>query len=173
MLLTQEGCGELFDSGQEFLDRVAISLGGKALVPAAAALLPAWLQDAGDWRKRHAALICLAQIAEGCAKVMLEQLAPLVGMCLQGLNDAHARVRRAQGRAGLRSGSSATLRRGCTEGPRRQPHHTELSPESPFAMGQRRRRATAGPSSFGGRKGIAPGSLPPRRGDSRPGRLYS
>lgn len=89
----EEGCGDLFDSGQEFLDRVAISLGGKALVPAAGALLPAWLQDAGDWRKRHAALICLAQIAEGCAKVMLEQLQPLVGMCLQGLGDPHARVR--------------------------------------------------------------------------------
>jgi hypothetical protein len=89
---TQEGCGELFDSGQEFLDRVAISLGGKALVPAAAALLPAWLRDAGDWRKRHAALICLAQIAEGCAKVMGEQLGPLVGMCLQGLSDPHPRV---------------------------------------------------------------------------------
>lgn len=59
---SQEGCGELFDSGQEFLDRVAISLGGKALVPAAGALLPAWLQDAGDWKKRHAALICLAQV---------------------------------------------------------------------------------------------------------------
>lgn len=58
----QEGCGELFDSGQEFLDRVAISLGGKALVPAAGVLLPAWLQDGADWRKRHAALICLAQV---------------------------------------------------------------------------------------------------------------
>jgi hypothetical protein len=61
----QEGCGELFDSGQEFLDRIAISLGGKALVPAAGALLPAWLQDAADWRKRHAALICLAQVRGG------------------------------------------------------------------------------------------------------------
>jgi hypothetical protein len=87
-----EGNGELFDSGQEFLDRVAIALGGKALVPAAGALLPAWLSDASDWRKRHAALICLAQIAEGCAKVMLEQLPPLVGMCVQGLQDPHARV---------------------------------------------------------------------------------
>ncbi|KAI8476174.1 MAG: armadillo-type protein [Monoraphidium minutum] len=89
----EEGCGELFDSGQEFLDRIAISLGGKALVPAAGALLPAWLQDGADWRKRHAALICLAQIAEGCAKVMLEQLQPLVMMCLQGLSDPHPRVR--------------------------------------------------------------------------------
>jgi hypothetical protein len=88
-------------------------------VPAAAALLPAWLQDASDWRKRHAALICLAQIAEGCAKVMLEQLQPLVGMCLQGLNDAHARVsgRAARG-SGAREGGTgrAMARRRAREG---------------------------------------------------------
>jgi hypothetical protein len=65
----EDGNGELFDDGQEALDRVAIALGGKALVPAAAQLLPLWLGDGGDWRKRHAALICLAQIAEGCSKV--------------------------------------------------------------------------------------------------------
>jgi hypothetical protein len=47
---------------------VAIALGGKNIVPFAGTLLPQWLNDA-DWRKRHAALICLAQIAEGCQKV--------------------------------------------------------------------------------------------------------
>jgi hypothetical protein len=64
--------------------------------PAAAAagqLLPVWLADA-DWRKRHAALICLAQIAEGCEKLMGEQVEGLVGMCLTGLRDAHPKVRR-------------------------------------------------------------------------------
>ncbi len=88
----EEGAGELFDSGQEYLDRIAISMGGKALVPAAGRLLPAWLADA-DWKKRHAALICLAQIAEGCAKVMAEQVEPLVDMCLRGLQDPHPKVR--------------------------------------------------------------------------------
>ena len=34
-----------------------------------------------DWRCRHAALICLAQIAEGCAKVLSGQLKGLVDMC--------------------------------------------------------------------------------------------
>lgn len=57
-----------YQFGQECLDRISISLGGNAIVPAAGVLLPAWLQDA-DWKKRHATLICLAQIAEGCAKV--------------------------------------------------------------------------------------------------------
>jgi len=31
--------------------------------------LPAYASDAADWKKRHAALICLSQIAEGCSKV--------------------------------------------------------------------------------------------------------
>jgi hypothetical protein len=31
----EDGAGELFDGGQEFLDRMAIALGGKSLVPAA------------------------------------------------------------------------------------------------------------------------------------------
>jgi hypothetical protein len=77
---------------QECLDRVAISLGGNSIVPAAARLLPAWLGDA-DWRKRHAALICLAQIAEGCSKQMTSQLPALTDMCMKGLADSHAKVR--------------------------------------------------------------------------------
>jgi len=88
----EEGNGELFDDGQEALDRMAISLGGKALVPAAANILPIWLNDQ-DWRKRHASLICLAQIAEGCAKVMSTSMDSLVGMCLRGLQDPHPKVR--------------------------------------------------------------------------------
>lgn len=87
-----EGSGERFDFSQECLDRVAISLKGNALVPAAGQILPVWLSDS-DWRKRHAALICLAQIAEGCAKVMVTQIEPLVDMCLKGLQDSVAKVR--------------------------------------------------------------------------------
>ena len=48
----------------------------------AGALLPQLMADQADWRRRNAALICLAQIAEGCAKVMRTQLDPLVQMGL-------------------------------------------------------------------------------------------
>eukprot|EP00955_Chlamydomonas_euryale_P003845 40067-Chlamydomonas_euryale.AAC.1 len=68
-----------------------MSLGGNAIVPAAGQLLPTWLRDA-DWRRRHATLICLAQIAEGCAKLMQKQLGPLTDMCLSGLQDSHPKV---------------------------------------------------------------------------------
>ena len=89
-----EGEGELYEFGQECLDRVALALGGKTLVPVAGAALPLLMAD-GDWKKRQAALICLAQIAEGCLKVMLREdvLTQLVQLCLAGAADPHPKVR--------------------------------------------------------------------------------
>jgi hypothetical protein len=66
-----ESAGESgnYEVGQECLDRLANSLGGNTILPVASELLPGYISDQVDWRKRHAALICFAQIAEGCAKV--------------------------------------------------------------------------------------------------------
>lgn len=86
------GHGELYEFGQECLDRVAISFKGKAVVPVAGQMLNIWIQDQ-DWKKRHATLICLAQIAEGCSKVMLKEIDALTEMCLRGLSDPMAKVR--------------------------------------------------------------------------------
>ena len=58
-----------YNAGQECLDRLVISLGGNMIVPVASELLPAYLA-APEWQKHHAALIALAQIAEGCSKVL-------------------------------------------------------------------------------------------------------
>ena len=79
-----EGEGELYEFGQECLDRISLALGGKTMVPMAAQALPQLMTDQ-RWEQRHAALICLAQIAEGCAKVMLQtkQISGLVQMCKQ------------------------------------------------------------------------------------------
>ncbi|XP_057843683.1 uncharacterized protein LOC131053092 isoform X2 [Cryptomeria japonica] len=81
-----------YNVGQECLDRLAISLGGNTIVPVASELLPAYLADP-DWRKHHAALITLAQIAEGCAKVMIKNLEQVVNMVLNSFQDPHPRVR--------------------------------------------------------------------------------
>ena len=48
------------------LDRLSIALGGKTMVPLVAKALPALLADA-DWRRRHAALMMLSQVAEAGA----------------------------------------------------------------------------------------------------------
>ncbi|KAG6751881.1 hypothetical protein POTOM_044092 [Populus tomentosa] len=53
--------------GQECLDRLAIAIGGNTVVPVASEVFPAFL-TAPEWQKPHAALIALAQIAEGCSK---------------------------------------------------------------------------------------------------------
>lgn len=55
------GEGELFDFGQECLDRIALSLGAHTVAAAAGSLLPVLMADP-DWKKRHAALITIAQV---------------------------------------------------------------------------------------------------------------
>ncbi|KAF9688592.1 hypothetical protein SADUNF_Sadunf01G0004300 [Salix dunnii] len=89
-----EDAGETsnYSMGQECLDRLAISLGGNTIVPVASEQLPAYLA-APDWQKHHAALIALAQIAEGCSKVMLKNLEQVVTMVLNSFFDPHPRVR--------------------------------------------------------------------------------
>ncbi|GAB2266827.1 Importin-5 [Dionaea muscipula] len=81
-----------YSVGQECLDRLSISLGGNTIVPVASELLPAYLA-APEWQKRHAAMICLAQIAEGCSKVMTKSLEQVVPMILNSFHDSHPRVR--------------------------------------------------------------------------------
>ncbi|KAM3365186.1 hypothetical protein ACQJBY_015128 [Aegilops geniculata] len=86
------GEGNNYGVAQECLDRLAIAIGGNAVVPIASELLPQYL-SAPEWQKHHAALITLAQIAEGCAKVMLKNLEQVVLMILNGFQHPHPRVR--------------------------------------------------------------------------------
>ena len=87
------GEGERYEVGQECLDRVAIALGANTVLPCAAAAIPALLADA-DWRKRHAALVALAQIAEGCSKGMLKDVNGAIAPALSAAtSDPHPRVR--------------------------------------------------------------------------------
>ncbi|KAG5569096.1 hypothetical protein H5410_058862 [Solanum commersonii] len=89
-----EDAGETsnYSVGQECLDRLAIALGGNTIVPVASEQLPAYLV-APEWQKHHAALIALAQIAEGCSKVMIKNLEQVVNMVLNSFQDHHPRVR--------------------------------------------------------------------------------
>jgi len=88
------GEGERYEVGQECLDRVAIALGANSVLPCAARTVPALLADAADWRKRHAALVAMAQIAEGCVKGMLKDVNGAIAPCVQAAtSDPHARVR--------------------------------------------------------------------------------
>lgn len=70
--IEHEDAGESsnYSAGQEYLDRLSISLGGNTIVPVISEIFPAYMA-APEWQKHHAALIALAQIAEGCSKVLL------------------------------------------------------------------------------------------------------
>lgn len=70
-----EDAGETsnYSVGQECLDRLSIALGGNTIVPVASEQFQAYL-SAPEWQKHHAALIALAQIAEGCSKVYIYPL---------------------------------------------------------------------------------------------------
>ncbi|XP_010923358.1 uncharacterized protein [Elaeis guineensis] len=89
-----EDAGETgnYSVAQECLDRLSIALGGNTIVPVASELLPAYLA-APEWQKHHAALVTLAQIAEGCSKVMIKNLEQVVNMVLNSFQDSHPRVR--------------------------------------------------------------------------------
>ncbi|KAM7500304.1 hypothetical protein LguiA_024718 [Lonicera macranthoides] len=89
-----EDAGETsnYSVGQECLDRLAMALGGNTIVPVASELLPVYL-GAPEWQKHHAALISLAQIAEGCSKVMTKNLEQVVSMVLNSFQDPHPRAR--------------------------------------------------------------------------------
>ncbi|XP_071735518.1 uncharacterized protein [Rutidosis leptorrhynchoides] len=81
-----------FSAGQEYLDRLSIALGGNTIVPVISEIFPAYL-GAPEWQKHHAALIALAQIAEGCSKVMTKSLEQVVSMILNSFQDPHPRAR--------------------------------------------------------------------------------
>ncbi|XP_006650446.2 importin-5-like [Oryza brachyantha] len=90
----EEDAGETgsYVFAQECLDRLAIAVGGNTILPVAAELLPSFF-SAEEWKRRHAALVTIAQIAEGCAKVMIKNLEQVVGMVLNSFQDPHPRVR--------------------------------------------------------------------------------
>ncbi|EPS59891.1 hypothetical protein M569_14914, partial [Genlisea aurea] len=92
--IKDEDAGETgnYSVGLECLDRLAIALGGNTIVPVASEELPAYL-SALEWQKHHAALIALAQIAEGCSKVMIKNLEQVVTMVLNSFRHPHPRVR--------------------------------------------------------------------------------
>ena len=81
-----------YDVGEEGLDRLAMCVGGKAVLPVAFSILPQFFQNQ-NWQYRHAGLMAVSQIGEGCEKQMREQLGEVISMVLQNFHDPHPRVR--------------------------------------------------------------------------------
>ena len=85
-----------YDVGEEALDRLAIAMGGKTMVPVLFERIQVLIKSA-DWKHRHAALMAISQSGEGCEKQMAQNLSQILNMIVTHFQDAHPRVRWAAG----------------------------------------------------------------------------
>jgi HEAT repeat protein len=81
-----------YDVGEEALDRLAMAVGGKSVLPVANAVMQHFLENP-DWRYRHAGLMAVSQIGEGCARQIAQSLGDVIAMVLAKFQDPHPRVK--------------------------------------------------------------------------------
>lgn len=74
------------------MDRLANKLGGSIMLPPTFSWLPRMLSSSA-WRDRHAALMAISAISEGCRDLMLGELDKVLEMVVPALRDPHPRVR--------------------------------------------------------------------------------
>lgn len=79
-------------AGEQCLDRLATKLGGQALLPPIFNWLPRMMTSSA-WRDRHAALMAISAISEGCRDLMVGELDKVLDLVLPALRDPHPRVR--------------------------------------------------------------------------------
>ncbi|CAG5078833.1 Similar to Ipo5: Importin-5 (Mus musculus) [Cotesia congregata] len=74
------------------LDRLSCGLGGKTMLPQIVDNIPRMLSNS-DWKYRHAALMAISAVGEGCHKQMEAILSQIMEGIVQYLQDPHPRVR--------------------------------------------------------------------------------
>ncbi|KAJ3084297.1 hypothetical protein HK102_000705 [Quaeritorhiza haematococci] len=80
--------------GEQAMDRLARALGGKTVLPVAFSIIPRLLGSA-DWQHRHAGLMTISAIGEGCAAIMEAELDKVISLVIPFFRDPHPRVRHA------------------------------------------------------------------------------
>ncbi|KAJ6261803.1 Importin-5 [Drechslerella dactyloides] len=78
--------------GEQCMDRLANKLGGKTVLPPTFNWLPRMMNSA-SWRDRHAALMAISAISEGCRDLMLSELDKVLELVVPSLKDEHPRVK--------------------------------------------------------------------------------
>jgi hypothetical protein len=79
-------------AGEQCMDRLANKLGGQAILPPTFNWLPRMMTSSA-WRDRHAALMAISAISEGCRELMVGELDKVLDLVLPALRDPHPRVR--------------------------------------------------------------------------------
>ncbi|KAI9833848.1 MAG: hypothetical protein M1826_006371 [Phylliscum demangeonii] len=79
-------------AGEQCMDRLAVKLGGDSILLPAFNWLPRMMASSA-WRDRHAALMAISAISEGCREMMEEKLDQVLALVVPALRDPHPRVR--------------------------------------------------------------------------------
>ncbi|KAL1844076.1 hypothetical protein VTJ49DRAFT_4928 [Mycothermus thermophilus] len=79
-------------AGEHCMDRLANKLGGVVVLPPTFSWLPRMLNSPA-WRDRHAALMAISAISEGCRDQMIGELQQVLDLVVPALKDPHPRVR--------------------------------------------------------------------------------
>ncbi|CDO55226.1 similar to Saccharomyces cerevisiae YMR308C PSE1 Karyopherin/importin that interacts with the nuclear pore complex [Geotrichum candidum] len=82
---------EIYSASKHSLDRLALKLGGEVVLPKLFLWLPQ-LASSTQWRERHAALMALSNVAEGCASVMIPEINSIIDLIWPRIEDEHPRV---------------------------------------------------------------------------------
>ncbi|CUS09667.1 unnamed protein product [Tuber aestivum] len=79
-------------AGEQCMDRLANKLGGSVLLAPTFQWLPR-MMTSSVWRDRHAALMAISAISEGCRDMMEAELDKILDLVVPALRDPHPRVR--------------------------------------------------------------------------------
>ncbi|KAJ5764077.1 Importin subunit beta-3 [Penicillium manginii] len=79
-------------AGEQCMDRLANKLGGEAILQPAFSWIPRMMSSTA-WRDRHAALMAISAISEGCRDLMVGELDQVLALVVPALRDPHPRVR--------------------------------------------------------------------------------
>ncbi|GES60696.1 importin beta-3 subunit [Aspergillus terreus] len=79
-------------AGEQCMDRLANKLGGQVILPATFNWIPRMMSSSA-WRDRHAALMAISAISEGCRDLMVGELDQVLALVVPALQDPHPRVR--------------------------------------------------------------------------------
>ena len=79
-------------AGEQCMDRLANKLGGQAILAPTFNWLPRMMLS-DSWRDRHAALMAISAISEGCRELMIGELDKVLELVVPALRDPHPRIR--------------------------------------------------------------------------------
>ncbi|KAF4453727.1 putative beta karyopherin [Fusarium austroafricanum] len=79
-------------AGEQTMDRLANKLGGQTILAPTFNWLPRMVTSMA-WRDRHAALMAISAISEGCRDLMIGELSQVLDLVVPALRDPHPRVR--------------------------------------------------------------------------------